>query len=182
MREHGVLRRVLFLYDEAVARLEAGRDPQPEVISGGAGIIRRVVEDYHEKLEENFIFPRMEAAHQQAELVTILRQQHVAGRRVTDAILAQAKGPLRDAEDRKRLAAALRSYNRMYRPHAAREDTVLIPAFHKLLGDDAYEELGEQFEDQEHKVLGPKGFEDAVAEIARLEATYGLGDLAKFTP
>ena len=35
---------------------------------------------------------------------------------------------------------------------------------------------------KEHELIGEHGFENTVAEIARLEATLGIGDLAKFTP
>ena len=70
----------------------------------------------------------------------------------------------------------------MYRPHAAREDTVLFPAFRSLLGRDAYRELGERFEEQEHARFGKHGFEDTVKEVARLEAALEIGDLASFTP
>jgi len=70
----------------------------------------------------------------------------------------------------------------MYRPHAAREDTVLFPAFHDLLGEKAYRELGEKFEDQEKKQLGNEGFEGAVAQVAKLEEQFGFADLDQFTP
>src|ERR1041384_2052400 len=59
MREHGVLRRVMYLYDEAALRLEARRDTPLDAVAGGAAIIRRVIEDYHEKLQENILFPRV---------------------------------------------------------------------------------------------------------------------------
>jgi hypothetical protein len=69
----------------------------------------------------------------------------------------------------------------MYRPHAAREDTVLFPAFRDVVGRSGYRELGEQFEDKEHEIFGERGFDDTVAEVARLEMGLGIGDLAKFT-
>ena len=69
----------------------------------------------------------------------------------------------------------------MYRPHAAREDTLLFPAFRDVVGRSAYHELGEQFEDKEHELFGENGFQNNVAEIARLEAALGIGDLARFT-
>src|SRR4051812_33909520 len=53
MREHGVLRRVMYLYDDAAERLTA-RDPAHvplDALAACAGIVRRVIEDYHEKLE-----------------------------------------------------------------------------------------------------------------------------------
>jgi len=185
MREHGVLRRVMYLYDDAADRLlglRAGeRDVPLDALAGCAGIVRRVIEDYHEKLEENFLFPRYEKAGKLADLTAILRRQHQVGRVLTDQILALAKAPLADA-DRDKLAAALRSFNHMYRPHAAREDTVLFPALRSLVGKHAYEELGDQFEDKEQQMLGDRGFEHAVDDVARLEQVFGLDDLARLTP
>jgi len=177
MREHGVLRRVMFLYDDAARRLEAGEKPPLDALAAGAGIVRKVIEDYHEKLEENFVFPRLEKAKKLTDLTATLRRQHEAGRTVTANIVK-----LCDGSDGKHLAQLLRVFNRMYRPHAAREDTVLFPAFHELVGEKAYHELGDQFEDQEKKQLGNEGFEGAVAQVAKLEEQFGLSDLDQFTP
>jgi hemerythrin-like domain-containing protein len=181
MREHGVLRRVMYLYDEASLRLESQREVPLDALASGAGIIRHVIEDYHEKLEENFLFPRFEQAGKLTELTAVLRQQHQVGRALTDQILALAKAPLADA-DRTKLATILRSFNHMYRPHAAREDTVLFPAIRGLVGAKAYDELGDEFEDKEKQMLGDHGFEHAVADVAKLEQAFGVADLAKLTP
>jgi hemerythrin-like domain-containing protein len=180
MREHGVLRRVMYLYDDAAVRLEGRRDVPLDALAGCAGIVRRVIEDYHEKLEEEFLFPRYEKAGKLAELTAILRRQHEVGRTLTQQIVALAKAPLADA-DQAKLATVLRSFNHMYRPHAAREDTVLFPLFRGLVGKHEYEELGEQFEARETKMLGDHGFEHAVDEVARFEQAFGLDDLAKLT-
>src|SRR3982751_26877 len=80
MREHGVLRRVMFLYDEAARRLEGNEKAPLDALQSGAGIVRKVIEDYHEKLEENFVFPRMEKAKKLTGLTATLRRQHEAGR------------------------------------------------------------------------------------------------------
>src|SRR5882672_5783244 len=148
MREHGVLRRVMYLYDDAAERLTTRRDVPLDALAACAGIVRRVIEDYHEKLEEDFLFPRFEKAGKLADLTAVLRRQHAAGRVLTEQITQLTRASLADA-DRARLAAALRSFNRMYRPHAAREDTVLFPELRGLVGKHAYEELGDQFEDKE---------------------------------
>jgi len=180
MREHGVLRRVMYLYDDAAQRFEAQSQVPLDALAGCAGIIRRVIEDYHEKLEEDFLFPRYEQAGVLADLTAVLRRQHQVGRELTAQIAALAVARLADA-DRAKLAAALRRFNHMYRPHAAREDTVLFPALRGLVGKQRYQELGEQFEDKEKAMLGDHGFEHAVAEVAGLERTFGLDDLAKLT-
>jgi len=181
MREHGVLRRVMYLYDEASSRLGAQGEVPLDALAAGAGIIRRVIEDYHEQLEEQFLFPRFEQAGALADLTAVLKAQHQAGRTLTDQILALAKAPLA-APDRAKLATVLRSFNHMYRPHAAREDTVLFPALRGLVGGKAYAELGEQFEDKERQMLGDHGFERAVEEVAKLEQAFGVDDLAALTP
>lgn len=180
MREHGVLRRVMYLYDETIARLDGHREVPLDVVAACAGIIRRVIEDYHEKLEEDFLFPRFEQAGRLADLTAILRRQHQAGRSLTDQIVVLAKAPLADSE-RAKLASVLHSFNHMYRPHAAREDTVLFPELRGLLGAKAYVELGDEFEDKEKEMLGDHGFEHAVADVAKLEQAFGVDDLAKLT-
>jgi hemerythrin-like domain-containing protein len=180
MREHGVLRRVMYLYDEAGMRLDAQREVPLDALAAGAGIIRHVIEDYHEKLEEQFVFPRFEQAGKLTDLTAILRRQHQVGRTLTDQILALAKAPLDDAA-RPKLAALLRSFNHMYRPHAAREDTVLFPELRGLVGAKAYKELGEELEEKETQMLGEHGFEHAVAAVAKLEQAFGVGDLATLT-
>ncbi len=176
MREHGVLRRVMYLYDEAAMRIDAKGDVPLDAIVGGAGIVRRVIEDYHEKLEELYLFPRFEKAGRLTDLVATLRKQHEVGRAVTDQIVALAKG-----SDRAALATAMRSFNHMYRAHANREDTVLFPLIRELVGKKEYAELGEMFEDKEKEMLGDHGFEKAVDAVAKLEEAFGVDDLAKLT-
>jgi hemerythrin-like domain-containing protein len=179
MQEHGVLERILLIYAEVARRSERGEAFDPAVVGSAADIVQRFVEDYHEHLEEQFVFPRLEAARKEAELVATLRRQHQRGREVTGEIVRLSGSTAHAADD---LARALRSFERMYRPHAAREDTVLFPAFRELVGRAEYRELGEQFEEQEHARFGRGGFEHTVGEIARLEAQLSIGELADFTP
>ena len=62
MREHGVLRRILLVYDEAARRLVGEDAVALGVIATAAGVVRRFVEGYHEKLEEEFVLPKLEKA------------------------------------------------------------------------------------------------------------------------
>jgi hemerythrin-like domain-containing protein len=103
-----------------------------ESLFNAATIIRTFVEDYHEKQEENYLFPRFKKANQMTDLVNVLLQQHQAGRRITDEVMQLARLQPVSETDNQRLADLLASFNKMYRPHEAREDTVLFPAFRKL--------------------------------------------------
>src|SRR3954469_21410280 len=62
MREHGILKRVLIAYDEVIRRIRAGQDFPPRAVTEGATIIRKFIEEYHEKLEEDHLFPRFRKA------------------------------------------------------------------------------------------------------------------------
>ena len=183
MREHGVLKRVLLVYDEVIGRIQARQDFPPDAVASSARIIRTFIEEYHEKLEEEHLFPRLRKAHRLVELVNTLEAQHAAGRRVTEQILALASGPrLRAAADRDTLAAALRSFVRMYAPHEAREDTILFPEFAKLVTRREYDAMGDDFERVEHEKLGADGFEGMVERVAGIEKQLGIYELSQFTP
>ncbi len=182
MREHGVLNRILLIYEDAWRKLGAKKDVNPDALGHAAGIIRKFVEDYHEKLEEDHLFPRFEKAGKLTDLVGTLRAQHLAGRRLTEQVVGLAKLPaLKNASDRQKLQDALAAFVRMYRPHEAREDTVLFPALRTVVSAHEYGALGEQFEDTEHNLFGEDGFEKYVDEVAGLEKQLGLYDLAQFT-
>ena len=180
MREHGLLNRLLLVYEEAAGRLERGDALDVQAVARGAGIVRTFVEDYHEKLEETHLFPRFEKAGKLVELVAVLRRQHDAGRLLTDRTTALASAST--TVERAELASALRRFIRMYRPHEAREDTVLFPAFRELVTSREWDLLGERFEEEERARFGARGFEDMVGRVADLERALGIDDLAKFTP
>jgi hemerythrin-like domain-containing protein len=180
MREHGILKRVLLVYDEIIRRVHARQDFPPEAVTHGATIIRKFIEDYHEKLEEDHLFPRFRKAGRLVELVTVLYAQHQAGRRITDRILAS--GSWKSEDDRNRLARDLETFNRMYAPHEAREDTVLFPALHKIVSPHEYDAMGEQFEKIERTAFGGDGFDIYLDKVTALERQLGVYDLAQFTP
>jgi hemerythrin-like domain-containing protein len=184
MREHGVLRRALFVYSEAAVRLR--RNPAnvaPDAIHKTAQLFRSFGEDYHErKLEEAYIFPVVKkAGGPAAKYPDILIAQHNRGREITDYILAVTQGAKLDTDKARPLTQAMRSLVRMYRPHAAREDTIVFPEWKLCLTAEQLDEMNEKFEDIEHKMFGEDGFEKAVRQIGNIEKEFGLADLAQFT-
>src|SRR5262245_55016440 len=60
MQEHGLLERLLLIYDEAARRLEQSAAFDSAVVGSAAQLVATFVEGYHEKLEEEFVFPRLE--------------------------------------------------------------------------------------------------------------------------
>jgi hemerythrin-like domain-containing protein len=183
MREHGILRRILLVYDEAARRLVTDDAVAIGVVASAAGIVRRFVEGYHEKLEEEFVLPKLEKAGKLVDLAKVIRLQHAAGRKLTESILKGTKaGKSASAEQRRAVVADVQSFGRMYAAHAAWEDTELFPLYREQFTEAELDKLGEKFEEQEHKLLGSGGFEGSLKEVGDLEKTLGIHDLAKFTP
>ena len=54
MREHGLLNRILLIYDHHVQLLSAKKTFDGSILVSSADIIRQFVEEYHEKLEEDY--------------------------------------------------------------------------------------------------------------------------------
>jgi hemerythrin-like domain-containing protein len=182
MQEHGVLNRILLIYDHCRTKLVNKETSPVEAIGNSAAIVRKFVEDYHEKQEEDYLFPRFKKANQLTDLVDILLKQHQAGRLLTDRILQLTKSVSRTDTENQQLIRALFEFNTMYRPHEAREDTVLFPAFRKIVSGHEYDSLGEEFEDNEHKLFGEDGFEAMVSRVSGIEKSLGIYDLSQFTP
>jgi hemerythrin-like domain-containing protein len=183
MREHGVLNRLLLIYDEHLRRLAAKEPFDGSVLASAADIIRHFVEEYHEKLEEDFLFPRFRKAGKLVPLVDTLLAQHKAGRLLTAQIRELASlATLKYVSDSEKLADALRAFLRMYRPHEAREDTVLFPAFRSIVSAHEYDALGDDFEKKEDELFGDEGFFKVVDQVADLEKKLGIFELSQFTP
>jgi len=97
----------------------------------------------------------------------VLKAQHDRGREVTEYILAVTGKGVISTGDAEPLARTLESFVLMYQNHAAREDTIVFPAWKEALS--------------ERQQFGKDGYEDAVAQIGQIEQALGLADLAQFT-
>jgi len=182
MREHGVLDRVLLVYEEGLRKFAANEDFDTYVLLDCGQIVKDFIEDYHERAEERELFTRFRRANQLTELVQVLFRQHEAGRTLTRTIMQAAPNSRKDGEDRHKLIGAVQAFIRMYRPHAAREDTELFPKLRDLVSANEFDAIAEQLEHDERERFGEDGFEKMVDRVARLERMVGINDLDRFTP
>ncbi len=185
MREHGVIRRAILVYRQAAAKLRVKPDDvDPGVLRRTALLFRNFGEDYHEKkLEETYIFPAVKkAGGPAAAYVDVLISQHKRGREITDYVLELTASGAIGTGAAESLARALDGVELMYEHHAAREDTIIFPAWKNALSAHELGEMGEKFEEIERQQFGKDGFEDAVAQIGRIEQALGIADISQFTP
>jgi hemerythrin-like domain-containing protein len=182
MREHGVLRRILLIYEAGARRIGQGEDIDPAVFSQAAETMRDFIHDYHEKSEEEHVFPRFKKAGRMVELVEVLLVQHTAGRKLTERILQTVEASRGNKEQRAALTDAMQATITLYRPHAAREDTNIFPTLRSLMTPNEFEELGETLEKAEVAKFGNDGFEKMAKRVEQLEKRIGTDDLAQATP
>jgi hemerythrin-like domain-containing protein len=184
MREHGILRRALLVYQESAVKLRQDAASFPlEALEKTAQLFRVFGEDYHEKrLEEVYIFPAIKNAPGGAgAYADVLLAQHGRGREITDYLLSVSKAERISTSQVEPLAKALESFVRMYEHHAALEDTVVFPAWKAVTGEQELEELSEKFEEIETEIFGADGFESALKRMQEIEASLGLTNLDMFT-
>jgi len=182
MREHGVLRRCLLVYEESVTKLRSNATSvPPDALQKTATLFRTFGEEYHEKkLEETHIFPAVQkAGGLVGAYIGVLNAQHQRGREITDYVIsATNSGKIGNAQE---FARALETFARMYEHHAAVEDTIIFPAWKQTMTKDELDKISDDFEEIEHQQFGKDGYEDAVKQIADIEASLGLADLGQYT-
>jgi len=186
MREHGVIRRALLVYAEIAPKLrQNSASVDASAIRKTAQLFREFGENYHEKmLEEQHIFPRIRkmGKPELTRYADILTAQHQRGREITDYILAVTNASRIASANAEPLAKVFESFVLMYENHAAREDTIIFPAWKTNFTDKQLDEIGDRFEDIERKMFGKDGFDDAEKKISGIETILGFSDLSQFTP
>jgi hemerythrin-like domain-containing protein len=143
-----------------------------QIFSIPIGVISSPIEEY--------IFPLFEHHKKSLKLVHTLREQHNKGRQITKVVLELSQST--DPKNTKKIQSLLKKFIKMYRPHEAREDTVLFPQVRSLLSTQQFDELGEKFEELEHKLFGKHGFESVVKKVEAIEKELDIYRLEKFTP
>lgn len=183
MREHGILNRVLLIYEEIIKRIEQHDELSQKVLAASTGIIKEFIEDHHEKMEEDYVFPLFEKNKKQVSLIKTLRKQHISGRVITKELqeIAISTAPI-TSKIKKRVVFLLQKFITMYRPHEAREDTVVFPQVRSFLTETQFEEMGELFEKFEHKAFGEHGFLVILHRVEAIEKELGIYAIEQFTP
>jgi hemerythrin-like domain-containing protein len=181
MREHGVAARILLIYEAGIRRIGQGEDIEPAILAQAAEVMRDFVHDYHEKSEEDFIFPRFKKAGRMVELVDTLLAQHAAGRTLTERLL-QAAPNANTEEKRKGMLETMQAMITLYRPHMAREDTDVFPTLRSLVTPKEFDEISEALEKAEKAKFGGDGFEKTAKKVEAIEKRFGTNDISQYTP
>lgn len=177
MHEHGLILRVLLIYDAFRKRLSEGQDVDPKLLSPVVSIMTSAVHGHHEKIEEDIVFERLRGAEEHGEVISRLAGQHSIGRELTATIGRGVDPQSGGGADSDRLAEALGDFIDLYAPHEAREDTVVFPAFRREVSEEEMRGFREEVLEREKRLLGADWFSGAVKQIAEVERELGIHEL-----
>ena len=178
MRGHGLLMRAVIIYDVSKDRIFKGQTVDPSLILKTASVFHDYLEEFHEKMEEKYIFASLEKERLHFASIQELKIQHGTGYELTSRITSLTKNGKQASE----LGTLLDDFVKMYRHHAAWEDTVIFPAFDFMEKKSDLSELSATFDLEENKILGHSGFRSFLNQIADVEKQLGIYELSTSTP
>jgi len=174
MQEHGLVHRVMLIYQRAIGFIESGARFPASRVADAARIVSRVIHGHHEIEEEEILFPQLDRPADLNMLTEVLRGQHAVARQLTARIGLEVADPGKVRQ----VVVPMREFIDMYGPHGAYEDTIIYPAFRERVGPQRYEELARVFVEHERNLRGT--FAGYVREIGAIEDSLGIG-LAQLT-
>jgi hemerythrin-like domain-containing protein len=158
MREHGLLNRLLLIYEVLIV------NPQIDLFHAVAQLITHFVHNYHERLEEQYIFQMIQQRTTNVNLKTLIKiliKQHQIGQTLTQDILSSHSILL--------IQQRVKAFIHMYRAHESREDTEVFTEFNHLASQEESNHLGEIFEETEDTKFGEHGYENLLQSVIKLE-------------
>lgn len=180
MQEHGVLERINLVYEAIANRFEHHQGDPDGCLKKSTAMIVKYFQGHHERIEELMIFPALTKANVQPQLVATLVSQHRAGHELTEAILKKIEDSKLSVSAQDELSPLLKSFTRMFRPHIARENTVVFPLLREIMTPSEYQEFSNKVTTLESKML-PASLSDILAELVKIETALAITDLSTFT-
>jgi hemerythrin-like domain-containing protein len=176
-RGHGLLLRATLIYEVAGNRTAKGEKIDPSLVQTTAQVIRRYLHDFHEMMEEKYIFAPLELSKICFSSIQELKVQHGTSYELTQRILKLTAAGKLNTE----VVGYMTDYTKMYTHHTAWEDTVIFPAFDSLEKKRDIDELAATFSAEERKILGNDGFDSFLGQIAEVEKQLNIFELSTST-
>lgn len=177
MREHGILNRIMLIYEDILQKIKNKTEFDINLLLKSATIVKEFIEEYHEPLEEKYIFSALLEKNMHTELIEELIAQHRISKLITEKIFKFIAD-----SNLSKISKYIKIFIHMYRAHESREDTVIFTQFRKITDDPTIKKLADVFEDTEHELFGPGGYESILAKVTDIEKQLGIYDLKVYTP
>lgn len=169
MREHGILNRLMLIYEKLLSQ------PQIDLFQAVAKIVRNFIHDYHEILEEKYIFSLVQQRTKNPHIQLLVNQlinQHQIARQLTSNILG--------TQSIKNIENYAIKFVTMYRAHESREDTEIFTEFNNLSKNKERLQFGEIFEQTEDEKFGEHGFQSILDAVITLEKFLQINSITSY--
>jgi hemerythrin-like domain-containing protein len=161
MNEHGLLNRILIIMDEYLTFDKVKQKNNMPKIKKCIEIIKEFIEDFHEQMEEKYVFPHFTGKWR--KLIDLLIQQHKESRLLTSSILKNI-----DNNDLDLLIQNLQSFVKMYRLHSAREDTIVFRKLRKFVSPAEFANISKIMDEEEDEKFGKHAYDNILKTILSL--------------
>ena len=168
MNEHGLLNRILIIFDNYLILSNSKKSDKVKYIADAIKIIKEFIEDFHEKMEEKYIFPCFNNTKFE-DVTKILIQQHIDSRTITSNILE-----LCSLNKIKELDNEIKLFIKMYRTHSAREDTLIFRKLRKFITEEEMIKISKIMDEKEDEIFGEKAYDGILQKIIIIEQEFGL--------
>jgi hemerythrin-like domain-containing protein len=164
--EHALIGRLMMIYEKIIFDFKASNKVNIKLVQHLAKKIRFFVEENHEMIEEEHVFPFLIKQNVDIKEINELIRQHRIGRAITSILMIE--------NDVNIIIKNMIEFVKIYRFHALFEDSIILDHFDKRLNDvekKNYEELFEKLE--------PPGTDKLLKDIIRIEKYLKINDLFK---
>jgi hemerythrin-like domain-containing protein len=182
MKEHGVIERIMLIYQRMIEKAIIGQEVDISIINRASEMVDEYVSKHHERDEEKYVFPKFREANYIVELVDTLEHQHNVSRQLNLQVMGlSSKGAKITHDEALRLLDLCGMFVNMYLPHISRENTILFPTLFDIASPKYIRDIKKRMEGEEEKVLGETGFRGFVGRVAALEKEAGCHELSQYT-
>lgn len=177
MREHSLLNRIMLIYENILFKIDSNINFDLQLVFDSATIVKEFIQEYHEPLEEKYIFAFLVERNLHVELISELIKQHRLSGVITEKIFKYVR-----LAELPKLSKYIKLFIYMYRAHESREETIIFNEFRKIAGVKLMKEIGEEFEKSEHELFGADGYEGILNKVIKIEIKLDIYNLNTYTP
>ena len=172
MEEHRAIERVLSSLERATLRLGRGDEVYLRFFSGCSAFFRGFVDGYHQKKEEQFLFPALvnNGLPKESGPIAVMLAEHAQGRYLAQ-LLGSATIQLQtgDLRRREQVINSAAGYIKLFRQHIYKEEKILSPLAEKVIPLEQKERINLSFESMQYEEMGEEVHEKYFSLAERLQ-------------
>jgi hemerythrin-like domain-containing protein len=171
IQEHKAIQVALNILEKIREKLENTGEADPDDINDLLGFLKEFADKCHHGKEEGFLFPALEktGVANEGGPIGVMLAEHTSGRSLIKHMQESIKG---NHINKPEFIEASLSYIRLLRVHIMKENAVLFPLINSRLSAPEQNELEENFEKFEEKVIGEGRHEAIHALLEKFETKY----------